>query len=92
MWNKVTKNLRIVLLKISTFSLTLVFENALSQLNSLMTRLISPCLLLCSARSLVKKVMDIQYESSILQKLSGDDNLDAVKSAQQSQLSNWVVT
>ena len=33
--------LRIVLLKISTFSVTIVIENVLSQLNSLMARLIS---------------------------------------------------
>ena len=38
---KLLRILRIVLLKISTFSLTFVFENALSQLNSLMARLIS---------------------------------------------------
>ena len=37
-------------------------------------------------------VVDIQYVSSIMQKLSDDQNLDAVKSALQSQLSNRVVT
>ena len=79
--------LRIDLLKISTFSLTLLFENALSQLNSLMA-LMALCLLLCSARSRVSKVEDIQYVSSVLQKLSDDDNSDAVKSVHQSQLSN----
>ena len=41
----------------------LVFENALSQLNSLMACLISP-VFLCSTRSLVNKVVDIQYVSS----------------------------
>ena len=39
---KLLRILRIVLLKISISSLILVFENALSQLNSLMARLISP--------------------------------------------------
>ena len=36
-----TKILRIVLLKMSTFSLTFVFENALSQLNSLIASLVN---------------------------------------------------
>ena len=50
------------------------------------------CLLLCSARRLINKVMDMQYVSLILQKLSDYDNLGAVKSVHQRQLSSWVVT
>ena len=63
---KLLRILRIVLLKILTFSLTIAFENALSQLNYLMAR---------SGRYLANKVEDIQYVSSIFQKLSGDEKL-----------------
>ena len=62
-----------------------MFENALSQLVSLIARLISLVFALCNARSLVNKVVDTQYLSLIWQKLSDDDNLDAVKSVYQSQ-------
>ena len=89
MRNKVTWNITVnsSVKNINFFINALAFQNAVSQLNSLMPRR-----LLCSARSLVNKVVDIQYLSLILQKLSDVDNLDAVKSVHQSQLSNWVRT
>ena len=81
--------LGIVLLKMSTFSLTLVLKYSfpIKFCDDTSNKT-------CSARSLVNNVVDIQNVSSILEKLfaSDDDNLDAVKSAHQSQSSSCFVT
>ena len=85
MWNKVTKNIK------NSFTKNINFF-----INAYVRKCFFPIKLFdgssCSTRSDLNKVEDLQYVSTNLQNLSHDDNLDAVKSVHQSQLSNWVET
>ena len=92
MWNKVAKNVKNSSIKNINFFINACVWKWSCRIKFFDCMSNKPCLLFCSARSLVNKVEDIQYISLILQKLSDDDNLDAVKSVHQSQLWNWVET